>query len=121
MDWAGWIQAVLNIAAARGIVARIEWTDANNLQFVWFCQNGGNRGTAGAGSSMIHMTTPEEFTRFWTCPPFRQPPTPRTPAPPPPKPGEPEPLPEPWERRGVHVPRVPARAVSLSIDRLFRG
>lgn len=120
MDWITWVSRVLDIARSRGIPATVTFDAPGMATFRWDCPHGVDyRGTAGAGVSMIHLTSPEEFTRFWYCPPAPiQAPTLTAPTPAPSAARETGPQLDPWNRRGVFVPRVPARAVSLALEAL---
>lgn len=105
MTWVDWVQAVLNIAAARGIVVTVEYPTPTWATFRWQCQNRTRYGTAGAGAEMIGLTTPEQFTWLWVCdattPPIR-------------------PIKDDSDRRGKRVvDRIKARAVSLALKKLF--
>ena len=104
MTWEAWVQAVLNIAAARGIVVSVEYPKPTWAKFSWQCSNGSRYGTAGAGAEMIGLTTPEQFTWLWVCdattPPIR-------------------PI-DDSDRRGKRVvDRMKARAVSFALRKLF--
>lgn len=113
MDWFGWVQEVLRLAHARGIPATVTFDAPGFATFHWECPHGVDyRGTAGAGASLIRLTTPAQFVQYWYCPPApRQAPTLNTPV-------ETGPQLEAWERRGVFVPRVPARAVALALEKM---
>jgi hypothetical protein len=69
VTWPAWINAVLSIATARGIVVTVEYPTATWATFRWQCANGTRYGTAAAGAEMIGLTTPEAFTELWVCGP----------------------------------------------------
>lgn len=106
MSFQAWIMAVLSIAEQRGIDVRTTYPRPGWVTFSWACRNGSQFGTAAAGEEMIGLTTPEAFTWLWVCE-YRPPTETRVPA-------------EPWARRGRHIPRVPAMAVSDALKELFQ-
>lgn len=106
MNWSQWISAVLGIAQSRGIDVAVTYPGPGLATFTWACRNGANHGIAGAGASMIALTTPEAFTALWTC--------------------EYQPVragyqyQETESHAGRAVPRVPALATSDALRALFR-
>jgi hypothetical protein len=119
VTWPQWIARVLAIAESRSIAVRVEYPAPGLATFIWRCLDSPMNGVAGAGESMIHLTTPEQFTALWVCGGFVQP-----------APGEPLPAPgaNPLQslidrllidRRGRFVPRRPAYAVLKALEVLF--
>lgn len=106
MTWNQWILAVLSIAEQRGIDVRVTYPAPGYATFNWNCRNQTRFGSAGAGESMISLTSPEAFTWDWVCsynPPVETP----VPA-------------EPWERKGRFIRRVPAMATGAALKELFK-
>lgn len=106
MTFPEWVQAVLAIAAERGIIVTIDYPRADWVTFNWHCSNYSQYGSAGAGAEFISLTTPEAFTWLWHCGAAGKIP-------------DPEIIGEPWDRHGRYVPRVPAMAVSDALRALF--
>lgn len=101
MTWPEWVSAVLVIAQSRGFDISVSYPTPSYATFSASCRFSPYYVSAGAGADMIHLTTPERFTDLWFC--------------------EPVPIsPEPWDRRGRYIPRVPAMAVSDALRELFR-
>ena len=106
-----WVAQVEQIAVSRNLLLTTSYstgpTGQNWVSFNWRAADNSRYGSAGAGEELIGLTTPEQFTWDWyggaTAP-------------------VPEPLisPDPWNRRGRHIPRVPAMAVSDALQALFR-
>lgn len=105
MSFQGWIAAVISLANSRGIDVTTTYPGPGLVTFYWQSRSGPWHGIAGAGESMIALTTPEAFTELWQGGPG---------------PSTPEPLElDPFLRRGRFVPRIPARAVSMALQELF--
>lgn len=113
--WSDWVAAVLAIGQSKGLAVQVDYPGPGLATFYWRAASGLN-GIAGAGESMIWLTTPQQFTALWgVSPPLYQP-----------APGE---IPGPgfeifrqeWERgrAGRYVPRIPARAVADALEVLF--
>jgi hypothetical protein len=110
MTFAQWISQVVAIGTGKGLTVTYTYPDPGLVTFTW--RGAYRSGVAGAGVSMIGLTTPDEFTRLWyDAPPSVQPPTVIGPAEPPAQRGK---------RVGRFVPRVPAMAVSDSLQELFK-
>ena len=109
MTFAQWIAAVLAIAASRQIDVVTTYPGPGLVTFTWRCRFSSSNGVAGAGASMISLTTPEAFTALWVCS--------GGPGPAPIEGDEPRRV---TDRRGRYVPRVPARAVGLALQELFK-
>ena len=106
MTWPQWVSAVLAIAAARGLIVNVTYPTPTWATFNWRCPNGSRFGSCGAGADFIYLTSPEEYTWDWYCTnPTQSRKTKEL---------------EEWERKGRHVPRVPAMATAAALKALFR-
>jgi len=105
MNFAQWVNAVLEIARGRGLVCAVTYPRPGWATFNWRCANGTGFGSCGAGEEFIYLTTPEAFTWLWKCGPA---------------PAPPEVIGEPWDRHGRYVPRVPAMATMDALNALFQ-
>lgn len=112
MTWPQWVAAVLAIMEARGMDVTVTYPTATWVTFTWQCRNRTRFGSGGAGAEFIHLTTPEAYTALWYC----ELDTPTVSDRPAPDPTQPD-----WiARKGRHVPRVPAMAVSDALQELFK-
>ena len=108
MTFAEWISTVVAIAAGRDIDVSVSYPAPGLVTF-----NGRHRYSswtvvAGAGVELVALTSPDAFTAYW------RPPV-----------GVPAIYPELADsfdarRTGRFVPRIPARAVSMALEVLFR-
>jgi hypothetical protein len=121
MNLAEWIARVVVIAESRGIqIYQITYPRPGEAVIYGRDPAGPWHVQAGCGEYLIPLTTPEQFTALWWIPEYHQP---QTLIPP----GMPDPGPAPvygltggmdWDRRGRHVPRIPARAVAMALEQL---
>lgn len=120
MTFPQWIAAVQEIARTRNLLLTttpVTGPEGQNwVSFNWVARNNSRYGSSGAGAELIHLTSPLEFTWDWYAGPD---PVPNVPPPPVHPPVVVVP-PNPWERHGRFVPRVPAMAVSDALIALFK-
>lgn len=112
MTWPQWVAAVLRIAEAKGIEITVTYPSPTWATFNWRCRNGSRFGSGGAGAEFIGLTTPEAYTALWYC----ELDTPTVSD----RPETDPTLPEWANRKGRHVPRVPAMAVADALQELFK-
>lgn len=113
MSFFDWVAQVQQIARSRNLILTTTFLTSpfgtQWAKFNWRAANGSRYGSAGAGEEFIGLTTPLQFTWDWYSTNPAEPPPPVLPAV----------SPDPWQRRGRYVPRVPAMAVSDALRALF--